>query len=562
MKKKSSKKTARAPRTLSRVSALCAFVVLATVALAYHAAPSQGLVWDDAYLTTANPYLRSISGLPTLLTKDWWTASALGEASAYFRPVVLLSFWLNRLAGNTPASYHVGNVVIHAGAVVLLVAWLRRALPSTSASALCSIGLWFGVAALATETVVWISGRCESVGVCFALGALLVHRRAGVGWALLAHALALAAALSKEPFAFVPLLLIAQDVLVLGRAPRACLGRAIGALATVGLYFALRKLADVPTSSAAMSVGVVGGFSSLVFMLSTMAPLVVLPLHLDTAHLYRPPSIAVLVLGAMVLVAISALLVWRIRRGSRPARLAAFGWVILLLTLAPAALVNADQGYAGERYFYFPLVGLTIMAAAGSSLVAHTRAFSLVVFALALVQVPFTMSRVHDWSDELTLFRSSVTNDPQNGYAIYALADIEARTGDYDTAEQHLIAAQSAGWHDHHVDLTTCFVYLHQKRHELAEKTCIRATQSDPQDPRAWLNLASEYVNEGKPVDAEGAASNAIQLKPAYAEAYFVRGLARARLGKNEQARADLDKTLELNPNHHQAAQALKRLSP
>lgn len=558
--KLAAKKKARTPQILSRVSALGAFVVIAAIIIVYHAAPRQGLVWDDIYLTTKNPYLQSISGLPTLLTKDWWTASAMGESSAYFRPTVLFSFWINRLFGNTAASYHVGNLVLHCAASVLLLAWLRLNAKLNTKLLVC-LGVWFGVAALNTETVVWISGRCESIGVCFGVGALLVNRLPGRRWMLLTYALALLSALSKEPFVFVPLLVVSQDVLLQKRAVKECVVRGAAALATVAFYFLLRRAADVPTSSAAASVGVFGALRSFAFMLYTMAPLVLLPLHLDTAHLYRPLPIVGLIAVGLVVVGGFAFLGWRIHRGSNAARLAAFGGAVLLVTLAPVSLVNADQGYAGERYFYFPLLGLTIMAAAGLGLVSKFSATTFVVGALALVQAPLTMARVNDWSDELTLFRSSVTNDPSNGYALYALADIEARSGDYDGAEQHLIAAEQLGWHDHHVDLVECFVYMRQKRHALAEKTCVKATESGPTDPRAWLNLASAYVNGGKPKDAEGAASNAIQLKPSYAEAYFVRGLARSRLGKTDNARADLQETLRINPSHTQATLALEKLS-
>ncbi len=511
------------------------------------------------------------------MTKDWWAGSSLGEASAYYRPLAEFTFWLNRLiGGNTSTSYHIGNLALHAGAVVLLMVWLRRCLASAAHSnevrvraepdrstnpwLVSALGVWFAVCAINSEAVVWISGRCEAVGVCFALGAFLLNASSTRWKNILGYGLALAAALSKEPFIAVPLLLVAQDVLVLRRPRAQWLMRAVAALAVVGGYFAIRRLVGVPTGSAAASVGLWSAICSFVFLVAAMVPLVALVGHFDAAHLYRVPSVPVVLLVSAVLLVITLVLARRANRGSRLAGVATFGWLVFLAALAPAALANAAQGFMGERYFYFPLAGLMLTCACALSLVRNARVIVVGVSVAALAQMPFTMLRVRDWVDEETLFRSSVDADPHNGYALAALADIEARRGSYDNAEQHLVTARADGWQDHSVEVTSCFVYMHQKRHALAEDWCARATRSKPGDPRAWLNLASEYVNEGKNSDAEGSASNAIQLKPSYAEAYFIRGLARSRDGQIDLARADFNKTLELNPAHPQAAQALRTL--
>ena len=83
-----------------------------------------------------------------------------------------------------------------------------------------------------------------------------------------------------------------------------------------------------------------------------------------------------------------------------------------------------------------------------------------------------------------------------------------------------------------------------------------------PDDPRTMLLAAQILVETGRAPQALELADGAIQLAPAYAEGYFVRGTIFQVLGQIAEARKDFAHTLELAPNHPQAAASLERLSP
>ena len=68
-------------------------------------------------------------------------------------------------------------------------------------------------------------------------------------------------------------------------------------------------------------------------------------------------------------------------------------------------------------------------------------------------------------------------------------------------------------------------------------------------DAQLYLNLGILLHNKKKPQEAETALTKAIGIQPDLADAYYLRGLARVQLKKRAEAKADLQKYLELAPN-------------
>jgi tetratricopeptide (TPR) repeat protein len=59
--------------------------------------------------------------------------------------------------------------------------------------------------------------------------------------------------------------------------------------------------------------------------------------------------------------------------------------------------------------------------------------------------------------------------------------------------------------------------------------------------------------NKKKPQEAEAAFNKALGIQPDLADAYYMRGLARLQLKRKAEAKADLQKYLELSPNGSEA---------
>lgn len=79
-------------------------------------------------------------------------------------------------------------------------------------------------------------------------------------------------------------------------------------------------------------------------------------------------------------------------------------------------------------------------------------------------------------------------------------------------------------------------------------------------DPGVFVNLGILLLNKKKPEDAWGYFDQAVKLAPSDADSYFYRGLAALQLKHKAEAKADLQKYLELAPQGSQAADAKELL--
>jgi tetratricopeptide (TPR) repeat protein len=82
--------------------------------------------------------------------------------------------------------------------------------------------------------------------------------------------------------------------------------------------------------------------------------------------------------------------------------------------------------------------------------------------------------------------------------------------------------------------------------------------QSSIKDPDVAYNLGVQLLNAERPAEAATFFSQSIALDPRYVDGYFRRGLAEINLGKTAEAKADLQKVLELAPAGPQSELARK----
>ena len=119
---------------------LLVVLVFAAYARVFHA----GFIWDDESHLTQNPCIVGPLGL-----KEIWTTT-----QAVYYPLVLTTFWaLHKFVGLLPFPYHILNVLMHAGATVLLWRVLRQ---------LGVSGAWLGAALWAlhpvmVQSVAWVT---------------------------------------------------------------------------------------------------------------------------------------------------------------------------------------------------------------------------------------------------------------------------------------------------------------------------------------------------------------------------------------------------------------------
>lgn len=533
-----------------------ALLVFAAFARSLWAAP----IWDDEFLTVRNPNLASLDGLAKLVSADIWSSSALGQKSGYYRPIASLSYALNRgIGGNTAASYHAGNLVVHAVVAVLLWSFVVRRKIATAPRAAAAVAL-FATMPLVAEPVSWIAGRYDLLAATFALVALLANagRRRAV-WTALAFA---AAFLSKEPGAVVAPLVVLDDVLLVRRPLRPELSKYAALAGAAAFCFALRHVVHVPQPLRLLDQGgLLVLAKAYAFTWMTLGGLAVVPSKLCFFHTYAPPSgvACALVLGAVTAVVVGSALWWRSSPGGAGRGAVAFGVLFCAGAMLPGALTAPTLRIIGDRYAYLPLLGATI-ALAGLLQLARSSLVALVPALLAATQLVRLESRLGELQSSDAIYAATLRRDPDNFTTLTLWAGVLAERGEYGRAEETFDHARRVAPFAGDIDTGLSFVHLRQRRYAEAELDGRRAVAEKPDNPRSWLNLASALVNEDEPAEAVAMATEALNVRPRYAEAHVIRAIGYAQLGRTDDARADLEAALAIDPTHARARHMLARI--
>jgi len=124
--------------------------------------------------------------------------------------------------------------------------------------------------------------------------------------------------------------------------------------------------------------------------------------------------------------------------------------------------------------------------------------------------------------EALKYARQTVEKDPANQSAWLMISELELQKGNLDAGQQALS----------------------------------KVPEERITSPAPYLNLGILYYNKKKPAEAEENFSKAIAKKPDLAEAYYYRGLARFQLKRLPEAKADLQKSIELDPSGKDAETA------
>ena len=545
-----------------RLAILLGAALTLVVLVTYIGMIHNGVVWDDPWLTTKNPYVQSLRGLPTLFAKDTWTGTAAGEASDLYRPMMMVSFLANRiLFGNTAVSYHVGNLLLHLGASLLFFRLLCVLLRDGERPWLpWIVALFFAVAPLSSEPAIWISGRDNSLGAIFALAALLANRHESRRMHVATLAMVGLALLTKESFVTLPILLLAQDILVQRKPLKGEWRKALELLAILALFFLVRFAVGVPSASL-LAGKVTAILASFLYLAATYAARALVPRDLEAFRPYVPLPVPVSIAVGIWIVAASAILLLACRRdtAARRPRLAAFGWIWFLAALAPSSLTGPYLGLVGDRYAYFPLMGLCLVLAAGLDALRERSAHwprsvpvgvSCVLLAGIAACARASRQRVGEWRDEDTLFRATLAREPDNYYALYSLGARAAQDRRWDEARGLLdrsLALEPRSFRTHDA---LCFLDLNVGRLREAEAECRESLSLHAGNPRAWVNLASTYLRaRAWPVCIE-AATHAVEVKPHYAEAHYVRAVCLANAGRIPEAIDENRAALGIDPAH------------
>ncbi len=500
--------------------ALWVYLVVLVSFIVYAPSLANDFTWDDRWAAMGhngnqrNPLVAELRPIGEYFSTHYWPL--MTEVSYAYRPVTVLSFALTHAAfGDNPMPAHLLNVLLHALAVWLCYAIVRRLGFGWPAS--CLAALVFGVHAVHSEVVANVAGRSELLGFCGGAGALLLVDRRGrnarrrpLDYGLAAGLLFLAFC-SKESAlawaAFVPLYLaVGRGWSWHARDDQPGGARSWSAVAlTIALpalaYFALRwhMIALLPGTEDSSVTSLENPLFHASFgtrlLTGTMVwgyglLMTVLPVRHAVHHgasqvpivsSVADPWIAVTLLAgtALLLVLVFGLLSVR-RRPALFLGMACFFGFSFIVTNIPLPVFMMFA----ERSYYTPSLGLSLAVA----WIAHRalpseRARPLLMLLLGAwvgMSALKVVQRNGVWRNDETLILSEVRTSPRSVRMQLCAGDLHQTRGNLDTAQYHFE----------------------------------QAARLDPDAPQPWLELGRIALRRGQPAEAAQALSYALKARP------------------------------------------------
>jgi tetratricopeptide (TPR) repeat protein len=423
--------TARHPILARCVVAACTAILL------YLGTTRFGFVYDDASVVESHPQVTGHSW-GAILTSPYHVGADVHVQTGAYRPLTIASLAANHvLSGLHPWSYHLVNVLLHALATALVVAFAVD-LGLTPGGALVA-GLSFGFHPVHVEAVANVAGRAELLSTALVLLALLAYARAR----LMASSLLLGGALFAKENAATVLGVIALWEAVrpvaagqerMGDRLRAAAMPLTAAAVPIAAYLAARfavlgGIVLAPGSVTTIENPIVGlpplaRAATVLSVFGRAASLIATPVRLSPDYGYAEivPETSLLAPGAVVggglLLGLLVLIAFSWRRAPRVALL--LGSVLITYAIVSNAFVLIGT-VLGDRLLYLPSVFACILfglAASAASLRFGPRPAALgagvVLFALAARASTY----IPAWRNDAALFEHAARAAPRSVRAL------------------------------------------------------------------------------------------------------------------------------------------------
>jgi protein O-mannosyl-transferase len=449
---------------------------LFVAAFVVHAPALQGeRIWDDAYLTRDNPFIKS----PLLILETFRHYLFLDSFSAHYRPIQNISYMVDYFFWNTDTwGFHITNVLLHAASGVALYFLLRELFASLvfrhawiprrarliqrtswlSTAAFCVAMVWV-VHPVHSAAVDYISGRADSLAFLLSATGWLLFLRAqrtthSVASALLYFVAALtglAALLSREIAAVWILLFITHLIFV---EKKVCIQTRVWAIACcsliIAVYCGLRHVPQQrPPSALDLRQSAANRLVLMARSLGDYGGLMIFPanLHMERTVEFDhngPPgsydwrsAAAAQYLSILGLAVVAALIVTCVKKG-RARTMRIFGAIWFIAAYLPISNIVQLNATAAEHWLYLPSVGFLIwLAGCTFAMAQRWRRVAPAVVAIAVVALGArSFVRSADWANEETFYKRTFTAGSKSARVAINLGQIYATRAEYAKAEK------------------------------------------------------------------------------------------------------------------------------
>ena len=546
-------------------------LILAAGTAAFWSSMSGTFVLDDGHAILDNPRIQRL----------WPPGSVLSGR----RPVFDVTLAINHAIGGLNArGYHVGNLLIHLLAAMVLYGLIGRTLrqgslrdrfgPVSSYFAMAVALIWV-VHPLQTQSVTYLTQRAESLmGLfylltlyCLIRGSDSPHPRWWYAAGVAACALGMG---SKAVMVTAPVTVLVYDRLLVSKSFRAALrhrGLFFAGLAVTWVLLWTTRVAPAVLSSEKARATV--GFSVKAFTPWTYATTQLevvthylrlavwpYPLCMDYGWPATQDRLAIVIPGLLI----ALLLAWTVH-GFLRRRESSFAGAWFFLILLPTSSFIPIRDAAFEHRMYLPLAAVVALFVFGAHVVLEAvgrrlspqptprriLATALVVAAVISLGTA-TSQRNNIYHSELTAWRDVVNKRPKNSRAFDNFGYALHRVGKRDEAIVAYRTAVELQPHNANAHCNLGLALMETGNEEEGVRHYNTALEIDPRHANASRNLGVFLAVQKRFDEAIVAFRRAIRSSPRFAEAYFNLCGALYEQGRYDDSLEACARAIEINP--------------
>lgn len=533
-----------------------ALIVVVLSFVLYGNGISGRFILDDEFVIAGNPLINyQLSDFWKIFTSPYHFNQPL---SGLYRPLTIASYALNWFAfGNSPASFHVVNILLHALAVWLIFIFVYRLASSLSTASVTA--LLFMFLPIHVEDVTSLVGRAEILSLIFVVTAFYFVRRERYGLAAAAFGLGL---LSKETaLSFLPMVIF-WEAFYLKRSWRVAVSKLWYFLPPCLIYGLLRGVAlgkHILSNDATAIYNPIkfapilsGWWTSLkVFFLYLQKTFV--PLGFSSDYSYNAiPLVQQPFYSWQTLVGLGILLLCAWLLVKKRSTTVGLGVAIFLSSYFVISNWLFKTGtIMAERLMYLPSLGLCLILGGAVSFLLNKKKWRMVVLAAGAVLLVWygerTIHRNRAWLSESNLFESAYATAPESIVNMTNKAYLYYRAMEYGEARQ-MIDEVLAMAPDHLPALNIAgHIYKKQGHLKEAEDFWKKSITLRRDFLRAYASLGALYYENQYFQSAEQVLTEAIAIYPRWSEVFLL-SLTKSALGKYDEAIALVEKNFGQDP--------------
>jgi len=567
--------TAESSRTERNLRWFFGFVlVVATLCVYRSVVGFELLTWDDDQHITENEYYNPLSWGNML---HFWQYSYIFMYIPVSYNFWAFEVWLCRFFPSSdpafkfnPAVFHVGNLLIHLGSVVLSYRLLLRLVP-VSWAALLGASL-FSFHPLQTEPVCWVGETRGLLATFFSFLAWWFHLRSvgidpergiladrappapefrwkNYGWGFFFFGMAL---LSKPAAASLPLILFSVDVVLLRRrwvtSLKYLVPWFVAAAVIMGLttYYQRSSIIYAPSVLPWYERPFVAG-DAYAFYLEKL----VWPFNLAFEYArapYRAKEMSGFYWRWLIPLGVAAALaIGRRRRIWLGTYLFFLTGVLSVSGIVPFLFQAIST--VGDRYMYVPMFGFGLMLAAFLA----SRRKPLVPVLAATFLLGLCAARTYEqsqtWRSDWTLLSHGLRLTPESFIAHQTLANRYRAAGHYEQAIPHYTKTFELRPDFVHALYSRGLCYMELGRKDEALADFQQGVQISASLYSGWIAMGDIRAERKEWAEAEEAYRGALRAEPENPHALVALGSLSLRRGDPpEQAAAEFDKAVKLDP--------------